>query len=123
MLDEQETTSAFARRLGAGDHGVVRISRTADETRIVMVGDLDFSTVGAAGPIVDEECGRRPARVVIDLSALEFVDAKGLRLLVETRRRLADQGCVLSVEPPPAHVRRIFVLTGLDGLFDVQPDD
>jgi anti-sigma B factor antagonist len=98
-------------------HGVAEVVRDPDATRIVLTGDLDMSTVARVRPIVESACESSPGTVVLDLSAIEFVDSHGFRLLVATHRALTADGCVLVVLPPPAPVRRAFEITGLDRLF------
>ena len=107
---------ASSRRYTFGQ-GVAEIVPDADSTRIVLAGDLDMSTVGQARPIIERACESRPEKVVVDLSAVEFVDSHGLHLVVTTHRALTATGCVLVMLPPPEPVRRAFEITGLDGLF------
>jgi anti-anti-sigma factor len=98
-------------------HGVAEVVRETDATRIVLTGDLDMSTVARVRPIVESACQRNPETVVLDLSAIEFVDSHGFQLLVATHRALTADGCALVVLPPPAPVRRAFEITGLAHLF------
>ena len=98
-------------------HEVAEVIRDPDATRIVLTGDLDMSTVARVRPIVESVCEPSPEKVVLDLSAIEFVDSHGFRLLAATHRALTADGCVLVVLPPPAPVRRAFEITGLDHLF------
>jgi anti-sigma B factor antagonist len=100
---------------------VAEVIRDPDVTRIVLTGDLDMSTVARVRPIVESACECSPETVVLDLSALEFVDSHGFRLLAATHRALTAEGCVLVVLPPPAPVRRAFEITGLDHLFGDPP--
>jgi anti-sigma B factor antagonist len=100
---------------------VAEVIRDPDATRIVLTGDLDMSTVARVRPIVESACERSPETVVLDLSAIEFVDSHGFRLLAATHRALTADGCVLVVLPPPAPVRRAFEITGLDHLFGEPP--
>jgi anti-sigma B factor antagonist len=102
-------------------NGVVNVLRDGDLTRIVIVGDLDMSTVARVRLVVESACQSKPANVVVDLSAVEFVDSHGLHLLVETQRRVTADGCALVVVPPPDAIRRVFELTGLDWLFGDEP--
>ena len=99
------------------EHGVVEVVRDPDATRIVLTGELDMSTVAWVRPIVESACDSSPGTVVLDLSAIEFVDSHGFQLLAAIHRALAADGCVLVVLPPPAPVRRAFEITGLDHLF------
>ena len=102
-------------------HGVAEVVRDPDATRIVLTGELDMSAVALVRPIVESACEHNPETVVLDLSAIEFVDSHGFRFLVATHRALTADGCVLVVLPPPAPVRRAFESTGLDHLFGDQP--
>ena len=97
------------------------VIRDPDATRIVLTGDLDMSTVALVRPIVESACEHSPETVILDLSAIEFVDSHGFRLLVAAHRALTADGCLLVVLPPPAPVRRAFEITGLDHLFGDPP--
>ena len=53
-------------------------------------------------------------RLVIDLSAVEFIDSSGLGLLLNVQRRVdQEEGRLVLVEPAP-RVRRVFEITRLD---------
>jgi anti-sigma B factor antagonist len=106
----------------AGSDGVVDIVRNEAVTRIVLGGDIDIVSIPRLRPVVEAACAHRSRTVVFDVSAVDFVDSHGLRLCVETHRRLTGQGRRLVFVPPPEHVWRVFVLTGLDEVFIVQPD-
>ena len=96
---------------------VAEIVPDAGPTRVVLAGELDLSTVAQARPIIERACETGPEKVVVDLSAVEFVDSHGLHLLASTHRALTARGCVLVMLPPAEPVRRAFEVTGLDGLF------
>ena len=72
-------------------------------------------------PGARQACIRRPAgspgTVVLDLSAIEFVDSHGFQLLAAAHHALTDNGCVLVLIPPHGPVRRAFEITGFDKLF------
>ena len=105
----------------AGDDPVVDVVRETDATRIVLEGDVDVCTVGRLQSFIEAECAFRGSHtIVIDLSAVEFVDSHGLRLLANTHQSLTREGGKLVVVPPPATVWRAFVVTGLDAVLDVQ---
>ena len=103
-------------------HGVTGVVRDADATRIVLEGDIDVHTVGRLRPFVQSECAGDAPRVVLDLSAVEFVDSHGLHLVAETHRRLSGERRVLVLVPPPAAAWRAFVVTGLDRMLVVDLD-
>ena len=93
------------------------VGRDPDATRIVLTGDLDMSTVPRARTIVEAACAGNPGTVVLDLSAIDFVDSHGFQLLAATHQALTDNGCILVLIPPQGPVRRVFEITGFDHLF------
>jgi anti-anti-sigma factor len=57
-------------------------------------------------------------RFVVDLSAVPFVDSKGLETLVEVTEELGQSGQVLRLCAANKTVREVLDLTDLAGLFD-----
>ena len=98
---------------------VIGVVRDGEVTRIALGGEVDFHTAGRLQALIDAECQGRADRVVIDLSAIEFVDSHGLRLLADAHRRLASDGRRLEIMRPPDPVWHAFVLTGLDEVLNV----
>jgi anti-sigma B factor antagonist len=70
---------------------------------VAVIGELDIATVPRFTVRMGELTRARDLReMVIDLSGLTFIDAGGLRALVELRSRLEKQhaGLVLAGVPP-----------------------
>jgi anti-anti-sigma factor len=86
----------------------------ADGSLIVRVsGELDLATA----PMLEDalagiEAGEGP--VVLDLSALTFIDSTGLRLAVRLHARCVGCARELEIRPGPPAVQRVFELTHLD---------
>ncbi len=63
--------------------------------------------------------------VLVNLSDCEFIDSTGLSLLIEAKRKLAEDDRGFGVCCPDADVRRLLELTGIDdavGLFDTRDE-
>jgi anti-sigma B factor antagonist len=52
------------------------------------------------------------SRIVLDCRALDFLDSSGIGVLIAVRKRLGDDGS-LTLDAPPAHVRKVLELTGV----------
>ena len=77
------------------------------------VGEIDMATApqlaAALGAVSD-----RATRVVVDLSAVSFLDSSGLSALVQARRELAGREVSFrTVSPKDQVLRRVFEITQL----------
>jgi anti-sigma B factor antagonist len=89
---------------------------------LAVSGELDVATApGLIGPLNDVITdGGNP--LVVDLSAVSFMDSTGLALLIDAERRLSGRGRGFAVVCPPGTLMRVFVLTDMAGRLGVQPD-
>ncbi len=119
---QQEQPGALGRP-GAADSpaapGAFAIAQhDLDRTTTVLTveGELDLATAPslkwALGDLVD--AGR--SRIVLDLSAVPFIDSTALGVLVGVRRAMGADGR-LAIVCTNANVLKIFELTGLDSAF------
>ena len=79
--------------------------RTDGEVVVRVSGEIDLSNVDRLEQQLDaavEGC----TRVVVDLSAIEYIDSQGLRLLSRLANKLAERDATLEVVAPPDGVAR-----------------
>ncbi len=83
-----------------------------------LSGEIDAHTA----PTFAERLGAVvTGRLVVDMSAVTFMDSSGLRVLVEFHQRNADGGPTLIIARPSRPIVRLLELTGLDEQFHVDP--
>jgi anti-anti-sigma factor len=101
-------------------------SESASGLRTVSVtGELDQGTAPELREALAEALGDPTMAVLVDLSDCNFIDSTGLSLLVETKRRLAEDQRRFGVCCADADVRRLLELTGIDqavNLFDTRAE-
>lgn len=91
------------------EHARLTVTRT--DVGIAIAGDVDVGTwqelSGALQRLV-----RRPRadRIVLDLSGLSFIDAHGLRLIVDAAAALPRPRRLTLVHPPPGLLRLAQIL-------------
>lgn len=85
-----------------------------DRAHVVLRGELDLSTAEKVERELHriEEVGTK--LVVLDLSALTFLDSTGLRLIVGADQRARSSDRRMTVVKGPAAVQRVFAITKLD---------
>ena len=110
LLDSPKAPSFEVFELG---ELTVRTDRGAGEWVIAAYGELDLASAG----LFDREVNRaidEAQNVVLDLSALQFIDSTGLNSLIRAARRAAARSRSLDVLRPPPDVERVFGIAGVD---------
>jgi anti-sigma B factor antagonist len=89
-------------------------------TRVRLAGELDMATECELDPIVEQVLESAPEVVLLDVSDLEFCDARGLAGLVKAHERLeaADRHLALTGASPA--LCRLLEVTSLDRVLRVQ---
>lgn len=94
---------------------------TSPDAAYVLSGELDMSTAEtthAAGRLALTSAGRG---VVIDVSAVSFIDCAGLAPLVELAQMARARGGRITLVGARAGMRRLLAVTGLSDEFDLRP--
>lgn len=99
----------------------LRISVTAGtaHTLVTLAGECDLNTGRQLRDILTSEVSRGAQRLIVDLSALTFMDSTGMQVLLSTRSVLAVRGGALALVSPQPVVARILELTGADQVIPV----
>jgi anti-anti-sigma factor len=109
-------------RPGADDRTFAVHSERSDSVeRVWVLGEMDLSVVGK----LDSEMRRAEAtdatRIELDLDRLEFLDASGIRLLLNLNRRSRRNGRRLRIKPASSpQVRRVLELTGVGEMLPIE---
>jgi len=88
--------------------------RVGETTHILVHGELDCATVSSLEDRMDDVLHAGGGPVVLDLSALRFMDVSGARLAVRLESRAQMHGVHLSMRPGPHPVQRVLELTGME---------
>jgi anti-sigma B factor antagonist len=94
-----------------------------DHTIVTISGEIDLYTA----PRLHSELAAllaegMPARVVINMSGVEFCDSTGMNVLLSCLRRARERGGELEIADPKPAVRKILQVTGLDSVFTLVED-
>ena len=80
--------------------------------RLAVMGELDRATVPRFESAVADL--HDPGRLILDLDQLEFIDAGGLRSIVDMARAAERSGRSVALANTSPTLRRLFTLTGLE---------
>ncbi len=99
---------------------VVDVKKDAEAVVIGLTGELDLATVETFERHLREAEAARPARLVVDLTALGFMDSTGLQTLLRARERASTTEYELVLRRGPRQVQRVFELTRTDEVFNFE---
>lgn len=86
-----------------------------DTASVRFEGELDLITVPNAEEFVlNIEREHEPARLVLDLRSLRFLDSSGLRFVLSVDSRARREGRRLQIVPGPESVHRVFRIALLE---------
>ena len=88
----------------------------ASDSTIRLAGELDAATVPQLRAALAQTLTQRPARLILDLTDLDFCDSTGLALLVQTRNNLPDTSQLI-LHGATDRMHRLLCITRLDTIF------
>jgi anti-anti-sigma factor len=99
----------------------LRVHQDRGHTVLEFHGEIDIAAAMEIIPYLDHVTGHPDARLVIDLSRVEFFDCSGLRLLYRARSQVADHGGRLLLVCTHPLTLRVLRVTGLARLLPPMP--
>lgn len=87
---------------------------TANELK--FIGRLDASQAEKAA----NQLSKHDETVTIDMSELDYISSMGLSILVNTYKKLEEDGNTLVLKGMNNHVRDVFKFTRLDQVFTIE---
>jgi anti-sigma B factor antagonist len=97
-----------------------RIERLDAIVAVTLAGELDLYDAPALRESFHGLVESGAAVIVLDLTAVSFLDSTVLGTIVGLLRRVREAGRELRVVLPETTARRIFEITGLDAALDVR---
>jgi anti-sigma B factor antagonist len=97
---------------------VLRVERQGDACVVRLGGELDLYNAPQVRKVLTDAASDSAARVVVDLSEVEFLDSTALGVLIEARTHLANRRAFL-LAAPGLETRRALEISGLDRHFSV----
>lgn len=97
----------------------MRIEFNDSDSQVVLIGELTFNDHAAFREMLTRAMRSTGAKIVLDLSRLDFVDSAGLGMLLIARDEAGKGSRSLSLVRPQKQVERVFAVTKFETLFTV----
>lgn len=96
------------------------VSSLGSETVVALSGELDVASSQGLSEELTNLIDGGTTDLVIDLTALHFIDSTGLSAILQANKKLDGKGQLVLREPTPL-VRQVLEVTGLMGALRIEP--
>ena len=93
-----------------------------DHTVISVTGEIDLYTAPKLQSELMTALGANPARLIVDMSGVDFCDSTGINVLLAAHRQARERGGELQLAGPGTATRKVLQVTGLESVFTVLND-
>lgn len=97
----------------------IRTQRNDNKLTLAPSGMLDSSNSAAVSEILMKEFTAEITTLEFDMSDVEYISSKGLRIITAAYKDIKDRGSIIVTGCNPA-VKEVFSISGLDKRFTVE---
>lgn len=92
-----------------------KVDVTGEIARIILSGDVDFSSQESLGEAIDQALNIASAKEIqVDMSRVTFIDSSVIRALLKLQERANTMQKSISVWNCSEQIREIFMIGGFD---------
>ena len=93
----------------------VKIEHGEDIVTAYLSGEIDHHSAKAMREKIDMAAGQaKPKSLILDFSAVGFMDSSGIGLVMGRYKFMRDIGGTVTVQNPSAPIKKVMRLAGLD---------
>ena len=85
--------------------------------------DLDLYNVPVLREIFTKCIEKNKSDFILDCSQMNFIDSTGLGELASTMKKVKNYGGTITIKGLKNHIKKIFILTGLNTIFDIEGNE
>ncbi len=86
-----------------------------------LEGEIDLHISPAVAISLQEIIAKKPARLLVDLTRVSYVDSSGLAVLIDAMQKVKKYGGIFGIIGMQESVRSIFEIAKLDQVFRIFP--
>ena len=97
-------------------------SRKSPSDVVPLKGEIDLHVSQTVTAVLSDLIGKKPERLVVDLSEVSYIDSAGLAALIQAMQKVEGFGGKFMLAGLQETVRSIFEISRLDQVFQIFPD-
>jgi anti-sigma B factor antagonist len=99
------------------------LTAASSESEVLPLdGEIDLHVSPRVALSLAQMVKKKPAKLVVDLSRVSYIDSSGLAVLIEAMQSVEEYGGMFSIAGMQETVRSIFEIARLDQVFRIFPD-
>jgi anti-sigma B factor antagonist len=99
-----------------------RNAATTTPNVLPLEGEIDLHISPRVALSLAQMVKKKPAKLVVDLSKVSYMDSSGLAVLIEGMQSVEEYGGTFAIAGMQETVRSIFEIARLDQVFRIYPD-
>jgi anti-sigma B factor antagonist len=100
----------------------VPTERQSRSNVLPLKGEIDLHVSPTMTGLLNDMIGKKPERLVVDLSDVSYIDSAGLAALIEAMQKVEAYGGKFMLAGLQETVRSIFEISRLDQVFQIFPN-
>ena len=101
------------------DHYAIEATDDDHARRVVLSGEIDLSAHDVLRDTFSQELAGSAEAVIVDLSAVTFLDSTGINALLTGHKEAEAAGKKFIIVPGPKQVMHTLEVTGVDAVLDL----
>lgn len=98
----------------------VKISVEKNKLFAFLSGEIDHHCAAMLRREIDFSVRENmPSELILDFSEVSFMDSSGIGLIMGRFKLMNEIGGIVSVHNPPAHIRKVMKLSGIEKLASI----
>ncbi len=98
-------------------------SQEGESVYVILDGEISGTTredtYEKFKKVEENYLGKKIKKLYVDISAVDYIDSIGIALLVKMNREFRNRGTEFCLTKPTASVKKIFVILGLENVFNL----
>ena len=102
----------------------ISIVQEKSTLKIKIRGEIDHHLAKKYRGLIDAQIfSKKPSKILLDLSLIEFMDSSGLGLIMGRYATAKEIGANFILYQPSKRVRKILELAGIEKIIEIKGDD
>ncbi len=98
----------------------IQLNDEGDLMTVKVEGDIDVNSVRQLKKGLEEHFDGSHPNIVIDCENLNYIDSTGLGALVSALKKAKEHGGAVRITELKPYLHKIFEVTGLDRIFEIE---